>query len=311
MKSINKYFNLWIPSPLQKLNIIRDYQVFVKRDDLIHSVISGNKFRKLKHILLDFESSGKNQIIAFGGAYSNLLHALSLIVHEISVPTVFYIRGYGDDIKNPTLNFIRENGVDMRFLSKEEFRKIRNVNYLKEIQDENPSAYLIPEGASNLLATYGSAEIYLEIEQQLGMAPDHIIMDMGTGGTFAGVLSRISDKTMLTGIPVLKGVNWERTLTDIFDGDNRLLLTKKYTIRDDYHFGGFAKFNQELIDFINRYKFRFGIDLDPVYTGKLAFAVNDMIEMGEFAKNSVIVWVHGGGLQGIRGFNRNYDDLLL
>jgi len=311
MKTISDYFNLWIPSPLQKLNIIRDYQVYVKRDDLIHSVISGNKFRKLKYILLDFQSSGKDQIIAFGGAYSNLLHALSLIVREISVPSVFYIRAYGDDINNPTLNFIRGNGVEMRFLSKEEFRKVRDVKYLEKMQEDMPSAYIIPEGASNLLATYGSSEIYEEIEQQLGIAPDHILMDMGTGGTFAGVLSNISEKTRLTGIPVLKGVDWHKTLMHIFNGDDSRMRTKNYTITEDYHFGGFAKYNHELIGFINNYKFRFGIDLDPVYTGKLAFAVHDMISRGEFAENSTIVWIHGGGLQGIKGFNKNYDYLVL
>ena len=311
MKPISEYFNLWIPSPLQKLQIIQDYQVYVKRDDLIHSVISGNKFRKLKYILLDFQSSGKDHIIAFGGAYSNLLHALSLIVREISVPAIFYIRAYGDDKNNPTLNFIRGNGVEMRFLSKEEFRKLRDASYLKKMQSEMPSAYIIPEGASNMLATYGSAEIYEEIEQQLGIAPDHIVMDMGTGGTFAGVLSRIGEKTRLTGIPVLKGVDWEKTLAQIYNGDDSILLTKNYVITEDYHFGVFAKFNQELIDFINSYNFRFGINIDPVYTGKLAFAVNDMTSRGEFAKNSTIVWIHGGGLQGIRGFNRNNDNLVL
>lgn len=311
MERINDYFNLWIPSPLQKLNIIRDYKVYVKRDDLIHSVISGNKFRKLKHILLDFELSGKDHIIAFGGPYSNLLHALSLILREISVPAVFYIRAYGDDKNNPTLNFIRGNGVEMRFLSKQEFRKFRDADYLIKMQNDIPSAYIIPEGASNLLATYGSAEIYEEIEQQLGTAPDHIIMDMGTGGTFAGVLSRITDRTKLTGIPVLKGVDWKKTLRDIYNGDESILQTKNYAITEDYHFGGFAKFSKELIDFINNYKFRFGIDLDPVYTGKLAFGAHNMINTGQFAKNSLIVWVHGGGLQGIRGFNINYDDIVL
>lgn len=105
-------------------------------------------------------------------------------------------------------------------------------------------------------------------------------------------------------------MNWPKTINEIFNGNEVLFNKKNYVINEDYHFGGFGKFNSDLISFINRFKFGFGIDLDPLYTGKLAFAVNDLMEKGYFSDNSKIVWVHGGGLQGIKGFNRLNDDII-
>ena len=308
MDRLFENFNLWLPSPIQKLNS-KDNDIYVKRDDLIHSVISGNKFRKLKYILFDFYKKNMEGIIAFGGAYSNLLHALSLVAVEMKIPARFYIRGDNFDENNPTLNFIRNNGVKMVFLSRTDFKSIRNKDFLKNLQAENPSYYIIPEGASNILATYGSSEIYDEIVADLKKVPDYIIMDMGTGGTFCGVLSKLNHKTQLIGIPVLKGVDWTKTISEIFQGDESY-NKKNYILNDGYHFGGFGKFNNDLIEFINKYKFRFGIDLDPIYTGKLAYAVNDLREKGYFKKDSTIVWVHGGGLQGIKGFNKQNNDIV-
>ncbi len=307
--NIQSYFNLWLPSPIQRMNIHPDYNIYFKRDDLIHSVISGNKFRKLKYILEDLFSSGKNKIIAFGGAYSNLLHSLSLITKFLEIETQFIVRG--EDHENPTLNFARKNGVELIFWSREDFKKIREENFIEDFQKQNPQSYIIPEGASNLLATYGSSEIYSEVLSQLDFSPDYIIMDLGTGGTFAGVLSKISQSnTKLIGIPVLKGVNWYKTLAQIV-GKETIIKNENFQIIEDYHFGGFAKYNNELIDFINDFKLRFGIDIDPIYTGKLVYGLIDLLKKGFFKKNSSIILVHSGGNQGINGFNNAHQNILL
>ncbi len=305
MENFYKHFNLWLPSPLQKLQKIEktNLNIFVKRDDLIHSDISGNKFRKLKCNLKYAFDSGYKELIAFGGAFSNLLYTLSVISKEMNVAATFYIRGDGFDPNNPTLRFIKSNGVKMIFMSRTAFKNIRNREYLDTLQKQHPSSYIIPEGGSNSLAIPGSGEIIDEIILQLGRNPDYILMDLGTGGTFAGVLNNVPDQTNLLGIAAIKGVDWNSTLTDIFEGEMGFLKKKNWSINEDYHFGGFAKYNNKLIDFINQYRSKYGIPLDPIYTGKLVYALDDLVKKNYFKNNSTIVWVHGGGLQGIQGFN--------
>jgi len=312
MKNFYKHFNLWLPSPMQKINLqnIYNHEIFVKRDDLIHHDISGNKFRKLKYNLKYAFENGYKELIAFGGAFSNLLYTLSVISREMNIPATFYIRGDGFDPDNPTLKFIKHNGVKMVFMSRTAFKNIRNKEYLENMQSQFPKSYIIPEGGSNNLAIPGSGEIVDEIVSQLGKEPDYIIMDLGTGGTFSGVLNNLPGKTQLIGISAIKGVDWNKTLTEIFNGNTEFLLKKNWKIIEDYHFGGFAKYNDKLIDFINKYKSKYGISLDPVYTGKLVYAVEDLIEKQYFKNNSTIVWVHGGGLQGIKGFNYLHGDLI-
>ena len=313
MKKFYNHFNLWLPSPLQKINYIKypDYDIFVKRDDLIHHDISGNKFRKLKYNLNEFYRLKRKNIIAFGGAFSNLLYTLSVISAEMNIPTTLYIRGDGYDEANPTLRHIKNSGVKMIFMSRSAFKNIRRKYFLDRLQEQYPDAYIIPEGGSNSFAVPGSAEIVDEIIAQLGYAPDYLVMDLGTGGTFAGVLNNLPDKTKLIGIAAIKGVDWNKTLMNIYDGENSFLKKTNWEIIEDYHFGGFAKFDMELIDFINAYKRKYGIPLDPIYTGKLVYALHNLLEKGFFDSGSKIVWVHGGGLQGIAGFNYLNGDVIL
>ena len=199
----------------------------------------------------------------------------------------------------------------MIFLSRKEFKKIRTREFLNKLHEENPDTYIIPEGGSNKFAVPGSGEIVNEITNQLGHSPDYIVMDLGTGGTFAGVLDAIDDETKLIGIAAIKGIDWDTTLKEIFDGDIRFKKKSNWEILEDFHFGGFAKYNDELIDFINSYKRKYGISLDPIYTGKLAFAVNHLVEKSYFSEKSSIVWIHGGGLQGISGFNYLHGNIIV
>ncbi|HHH53320.1 MAG TPA: pyridoxal-phosphate dependent enzyme [Bacteroidetes bacterium] len=298
-------FNLWLPSPLQKINFSNNkgISVFVKRDDLIHHDISGNKFRKLKYNIKEFYRQNKKQIIAFGGAFSNLLYTLSLMCRQMNIPAIFYIRGDGFDNNNPTLRYIKSNGVKMVFMSRTAFRNIRNSEFLEKLQLQYPDAYIIPEGGSNSFAVPGSAEILDEILEQMNEVPDYIVMDLGTGGTFAGVLSKIPENIKLIGISAIKGVDWYNTLKKIYDGEDKLLKKQNWDIIEDYHFGGFARFDDALIDFINNYKSKYGILLEPVYSGKMVFGIHELINKDYFEKGSKLVWIHGGGLQGIYGFN--------
>ncbi len=302
---LKKHFDIQLPSPLEEMPFkdLSDYSIYVKRDDLINPFISGNKYRKLKYNLIKAKEEGAKEIVAFGGAFSNLLHTLSYISSKLGIDTTFYIRGDGYDPNNPTLKFIKDNGVRLNFLSRTEFRLIREESYFEKIMERHPSGYIIPEGGSNHLAVPGSAEIVDEVTQQLGKSPDYIVMDLGTGGTFAGVLSQLNSETKLVGISAIKGVDWNKTLTKIFNGDTAFIEKNNWEIFEDYNFGGFARFNDKLIDFINNFKKDYGIQLEPIYSGKLVFGMLDLLDKNYFKKGSTIVWVHGGGLQGIKGFN--------
>ncbi len=302
---LKKHFDIQLPSPLigMLFKDFHDYTIYAKRDDLINPFISGNKYRKLKYNLIKAIEEDAKEIVAFGGAFSNLLHSLSYISSKLGINATFYIRGDGYDPNNPTLKFIKHNGVRLNFLSRTEFKAIREEDYLKKIRGKHPDSYIIPEGGSNYLAVPGSAEIIDEITLQLGKTPDYIVMDLGTGGTFAGVLSKLSPNTKLVGISAIKGVDWNKTLTKIFNEDTTYIEKNNWEIFEDYNFNGFARFNDKLIDFINNFKNQYAIQLEPIYSGKLVFGVFDLLRKNYFKKGSTIVWVHGGGLQGIEGFN--------
>jgi 1-aminocyclopropane-1-carboxylate deaminase len=305
--TIENAFQLWIPSPLQpmhsELSVEKDIRLFVKRDDLIHYHISGNKYRKLKYNLQAFYEGDFDCIVAFGGAFSNLLYTLSYIGKACNIPMTFFVRGDGDDPNNPSLQKIKNNGAKLHFLSRKEFKSMRDPERQAELVKDFNKPFIIPEGGSNALAIPGSKEILLEIIDQLGKPPDYLLMDLGTAGTFSGVLSVLPKQTQLIGIPVLKGVDWIRTIEAVFESVDPVLKKKNFKILENYHFGGFAKYNDELIEFINTFTLKHGIPMDPIYTGKLAYAFMDLLKSDYFKPGSTVVWVHAGGLQGIDGFN--------
>jgi 1-aminocyclopropane-1-carboxylate deaminase len=307
MKNLESLFQLWLPSPMQPFKTAASeaagLSLWVKRDDLIHHHLSGNKYRKLKQHFKAFQEGDYREIVAFGGAFSNLLYSLSFIARASGIAMTFYIRGDGFDVQNPSLAIMQKNGVRMRFLDRATYREKNKRPVLDQILRDHQKAYVVPEGGSDPLAVPGSAEIVSEIESFLGASPDYLLMDLGTGGTFGGAMKAKNKKTRLLGIPVLKGVDWPGTLSPILEKELSQELEEGVEILDSYHFGGFAKYNEQLIQFINDFTHQYGIPLDPIYTGKLAFGVMDLLEKGYFEKGSTVVWVHSGGLQGIAGFN--------
>lgn len=314
MEKLESLFNLWLPSPLQPFRTPEtdkiDLQVYIKRDDLIHYHISGNKYRKLKGHFNAFMAGNFQEIVAFGGAFSNLLYSLSFITGKTEIPTTFYVRGDGYDPNNPSLEVLKKNGVKLRFIDRRTYREKDKPPVLEQLLRVHKRPYVIPEGGSDPRAVPGSAEIWHEIKEQLERLPDYLVMDLGTGGTFGGVMKVIDPKTRLIGIPVLKGVNWEKTLSPIVEKNFESGLGEGIDLLQNYHFGGFAKYNEKLIAFINTFRRDYGIPLDPIYTGKLAYAVVELIKKGYFKPGSMVVWVHSGGLQGIAGFNYRFGHLI-
>jgi 1-aminocyclopropane-1-carboxylate deaminase len=291
-------------------------KIFVKRDDLIHPQIHGNKWRKLKYNLAAFKESGKSQILTFGGAFSNHIHATAAAGQLFNIKTIGVIRGERVAPLSPTLVFAEKCGMTLHFVSRETYRHKEIL--LKELQDLYGDFYHLPEGGTNNEAIHGCMEIVEEVHFQLGYKPDYFCVACGTGGTLSGLILACEPMEKIVGMCVLKNDNMFGEITKILQTyvisdkeltNDRFNLIKKneiplnWSLNIEYHFGGYAKWSPNLITFINDFKIKYGISLDPIYNGKMFYGVFDLIKKGYFKENSTIVLVHTGGIQGIEGFN--------
>ncbi|WP_299250174.1 pyridoxal-phosphate dependent enzyme [uncultured Cytophaga sp.] len=295
-------------SPLQRINLPQTekagVQLYLKRDDLIHPLYGGNKIRKLKYNVLQCLREGKTGLLTCGGAYSNHIIATAAYGNEHGLKTKAIIRGEELLIENPTLKDAAALGMEFVFVSRENYRNIREHNLLAfELSNSNASAaaenfYFIPEGGTNAFAIEGVAELVNEIEIPF----DYLATPCGTGGTFAGLMKGIKNKdAKLLVFSALKNGDYiidevAQLLKEDFD------RTKLAHFTSDYVFGGYGKMKPELIDFVKSFKKQTGILLDPIYNGKMMFGLLDKIERGYFTKGSVIVALHTGGVQAWRGF---------
>jgi 1-aminocyclopropane-1-carboxylate deaminase len=288
----------------------QNLRLFIKRDDLLHPYISGNKWRKLKYNLLEARRLGYRRLITFGGAYSNHLAAVAAAGREFGFSTMGVVRGERVLPLNPTMKYVEECGMNLVYVSRANFKKKSNIFTSEGIKINADDHFFIPEGGSGCFALPGVAEMVAEVGEQLGDAPDYMAVACGTGGTLAGTVSGLNGLGTALGVSVLKG--------DFLQNDVKCLLGNcgqpvwhNWQVRTDYHFSGYAKFTPSLISFINQFYKDFGIRLDPVYTGKLFFAVFDLAEKNYFREGSTIVLVHSGGLQGIAGFNERFGNLII
>lgn len=278
--------------PVQKNGIT----VAIRREDLIHPFISGNKYRKLKYNLLQVETENQMTLLTFGGAFSNHIAAVAFAGKEHDFKTIGIIRG--DELRekiqeNPTLKFAQENGMQFEFVSRNEYSNKENPEFIEQLREKFGSFYLVPEGGTNDLAIKGCEEILTEEDSQF----DYICCAVGTGGTISGLINSALPHQKVLGFPALKGDFLREEICKFAKTDNWKLIT-------DYHFGGYGKIDLELINFINNFNQSNNIPLDPVYTSKMAFGVLDLIANDYFPSNSKILLIHTGGLQGIQGMNQ-------
>ena len=267
----------------------------MKREDLIHPFVSGNKFRKLKYNLLQAKTENQSTLLTFGGAYSNHIAAVAYAGRENGFQTIGIIRGdeLADKIaSNPTLKFAQECGMQFEFISREDYRFKTEAAFLEQLENKFGSFYLIPEGGTNALAIKGCEEI---LTQEDGIF-NYVACAIGTGGTISGIINSALPHQKILGFPALKGDFLQDEIRNFVQNENWELIL-------DYHFGGYGKVNTVLVDFINRFLEKTKIPLDPVYTGKMVFGIVDLIEKNYFPKNSKILLIHTGGLQGIQGMN--------
>lgn len=282
----------------QQITLPKAYGVdlLLKREDLIHPFISGNKYRKLKYNIEEAKRLQFKTLLTFGGAFSNHLAAVAYAGYKFGFKTVGVVRG--DELENqqeqnPTLSFCKAHGMSFKFVTRDVYRTKNTADFIGDLKNEFDDFYLIPEGGANTLAVKGCEEILTE--DDFGF--DFICTAVGTGGTISGLINCSQPRQQVLGFPALKGSFLQEDISKFVAKNNWRLIA-------DYHFGGYAKINSELVRFINEFKKTQHIQLDPVYTGKMMFGIFDLIEKGFFPKGSRILAIHTGGLQGIAGMNK-------
>ncbi|WP_413701263.1 1-aminocyclopropane-1-carboxylate deaminase/D-cysteine desulfhydrase [Psychromonas sp. KJ10-10] len=301
------------PSPLQELNHpllqSKNISLSVKRDDLLHADISGNKWRKLKFNLIEARKQGINHLVSFGGAYSNHIHALAAAGHYFGFETSAIIRGEPHYANNPTLKQAQQWGMHLHFVSRQEYRQREEPQYLQRLQDKFPEALIIPEGGSSPFAIPGVMELCDELMQQSVKRIDHIFTATGSGGTLAGLIAGFSNNqqknsTRITGIAVLKQADYLLTNIDHLLGQANQSSVNDWQLLTQFHGGGYAKVSPELGDFCSQFESECGIPIEPIYTGKMFYALFELIKQDYFNDGDNIVALHTGGLQGLQGLNK-------
>lgn len=286
-----------IISPTQYLSKdlgISTHELFIRREDKIHSIISGNKYRKLKYNLIEARNVGVDCLVTYGGAYSNHIAAVAQLGLEFGIPTIGVIRGEELEFKpiNNTLKRAQNCGMQFKFVPRNWYREKDSIQNREEIKKLFPNCYIIPEGGSNHLAVKGCFEILTDEDEMY----DLVATAVGTGGTLAGLASNNFSSQNYRGYSVLKGT-FQKKLVSNYVSLNQV------TITDAYSFGGYAKIDETLIRFINDFYEKTNIILDPVYTGKMMFGILNDIASNQIPKNTCILAIHTGGLQGIKGMN--------
>lgn len=301
------------PSPIQELAddrlAAKGVQLWIKRDDLLRvgdeTAFCGNKWRKLQYNLLEADRQKHDKLLTFGGAFSNHLAAVAQAGSLFGFQTVGIVRGERIEPLNPTLQFCEANGMHLHFISRSAYREKNNPVFIENLQQQFGDFYPLPEGGTNEFALRGCSELVTEIQTQLTKPIDYYAVACGTGGTLAGMAQSLNPESQAIGFSALKGDFLQKEVQKWL-GDNE----QKWQIQTDYHCGGYAKFTPELIDFINDFKSKCNIQLDPIYTGKLFHGLFDLIAKDYFSRGSQIVAIHTGGLQGIAGFNQRFGNLL-
>lgn len=290
--------------PVQTLNFNlgkgRKLAIDCLRLDQVHPFISGNKWYKLKHHVLAANLAGKSRILSFGGAYSNHLHALAYAGKKLQIKTIGVVRGEKPKVLSPTLQDCVAWGMDLQWLNRRDYRNVAPVAGIKKYSKKYADTWVIPEGGSSEQGVLGVRELFERLWLTDEMNYDVVACPVGSGATLAGIVSANLGVARCIGFSALKGA---------YDLESRveahLGLAQRvnpWEISHDYHFGGFAKINTRLTDFISDIHQRHNVLLDPVYTGKMLYGLLEWVHQGRISPDSRILVVHTGGLQAWRGF---------
>ena len=278
------------PIPYQTLQLPQPVQLTIKRLDLIHPQISGNKFFKLKYNLLAAQQQGFSQVLTFGGAFSNHIAATAFAAQHFGFQSIGMIRGeeLASQPFNPTLQTAHDLGMQLNFVSRTKYRLRHQAEYLQQLQQQYPQAFIIPEGGSNALAIQGTQEILSpdDLENY-----DVICCAVGTGGTLAGIIESSSEQQHVLGFSALKGDFLKHDIQQWTDKSN-------WSLTDAYCCGGYAKITPKLLQFMQQFEQQHHIPLEQVYTAKMMMGLLDLIQYHHFPAHTRILAIHTGGLQG-------------
>ncbi len=302
---MNFISSLNLPSPVTQIKAPllteKNIRLFIKRDELIHPVIQGNKWRKLKYNLISAQEKSANTILSFGGAYSNHLHALAYAGKQLNIKTIGIIRGQAPHQLNACLQDMLDWDMQLKFITRIEYKQKTQSEFLVKLKQELGDFYLIPEGGNNSFGKKGCAEILDELEESY----DHICCEVGSGTMFSSLISHNKKpQTEYLGFAVMKNPQLNSEIKNSLSLSQHPPSTfTTWKINHDYHFGGFAKTTDTLNKFINNFKRENNIQLEPVYSGKMLYGIFDLISKNNFKPGEKILALHGGGLQGLRGYD--------
>ena len=285
-------FNQVFLSENQSIDTFSEIRLTMKREDQIHPVLSGNKYRKLKYNFQRLKSASYKKVFTFGGAFSNHLAAVAAAGISLKIPTIGIVRGEEWEFqieKSPTLTYCQSQGMILYFISRDAYREKKVPFPYDPSQD-----YLLPEGGTNALAIEGCKEILNNSDTQF----DTVCCCVGTGGTLAGLIEASASDQEILGFPALMHRQLEGDIQQWTRKDNWALIR-------GFEFGGYARTNEALVGFMNYFYQQYGIPLDPIYTGKMLFGIFELIKKGQWRWGNNVLIIHTGGLQGIQGFNQH------
>lgn len=294
--TIARQLDIELPSPIQAFAPdwpgAERLSIHIKRDDLIHPVVSGNKWRKLSGVFSD-PTSLPREVVSFGGGFSNHLHALGYCCNKLKIPMTALVRGDYTKQPTPMLSDLARWGMRIQYVTKREYNRRHDNDYINALHQTYPAATIIPEGGSQQLALAGVQQILRETPQGY----DVVMCPVASGATLAGLITALRPEQQAIGIAVLKGVGYLESLVEQFLPDD---YRRDWCIEHHFHHGGYAKSSESLSAFIETTQAQYQIPLEPVYSGKLFFALKALIAHNYFVKGTKILVLHTGGLQGAR-----------
>lgn len=272
----------------------------MKRDDLIHPEISGNKWRKLSENIKAFKKGNYNSLLTFGGPFSNHISASAAAAKMFGIASHAIIRGSYEDPQNPTLSFARSCGMTLHHVSKKEY-SLKERGKTATTLSGLSHVYIVPEGGNNIQGIAGIEALCKEIINGKVSFTD-IFVAAGTGTTAAGLIRYLPGHIQIHIINVLKNPGLKATILQ------HAGMKRNWCIHSDYHCGGFAKTTPQLIGLMNRFISETKINLDPIYTGKVLFALKHLLKTHNLATDARILLLHTGGVQGAFAHNYLYRD---